>query len=357
MEQSFLDRPFGDLGASRTISWPALGIRWTIGFTNDVETVAVAEEFVASLQIALVALAGHDFCLLPARVHLNISLSGKRPRIKINESKTSNGTVTVDLGIRRELSGKDLRRWSSETLAPIAGVLNLLSVLPTDRLEAVMKEAFLDVAGKIHVALPYRELHREWVDDANFDRDGRQAARPLLADRKFECRSHPQLAPKTGPGPGYSHTEALKRIDIRYEKCVACIGFTARRLMAHPERRKLLMDWRTEGMKDWEILSIIANAAINLRHPLTDDIASETEAIERLRPAFEFVEGPDSAIDPDLITDEMLRGHRRAFQIAYLRSWNLDVQFSKVDEKALETLLIARYGLRSDDVDHSDAFG
>lgn len=56
MEQSFLDRPFGDLGASRTISWCALGIRWTAGFINDIETIAVAEEFVASLQIALVSL-------------------------------------------------------------------------------------------------------------------------------------------------------------------------------------------------------------------------------------------------------------------------------------------------------------
>lgn len=291
---------------------------------------------------------------MSAHVHLNISLSEKPPHIKIDESNTGKGAVTVDLGIRREVSEKDLRRWSSETLAPIAGVLNLLSVLPTDRLEAVIKEAFLDAAGKIHVALPYRELHREWVDGANFDRDGRQAAQPLLADRKFECRSHPQLDPKAGPGPGYSQEEALTRIEIRYEKCVTCIGFTARRLMAHPERRKLLIEWRTEGLKDWEILSIITNAAINLRHPLTDD---EAEAMERLRPALEFVERPDSAIDPDLITDEMLRGHRRAFQIAYLRSWDLDVHFSKVDERSLETLLIARYGLRSDDVDHSDAFG
>lgn len=71
-----------------------------------------------------------------AVAHLNISLSGKRYRIKINESKTGNGTVTVDLGIRRELSGKDLRRWSSETLAPIAGVLNLLEAHLADFINA-----------------------------------------------------------------------------------------------------------------------------------------------------------------------------------------------------------------------------
>lgn len=117
------------------------------------------------------------------------------------------------------------------------------------------------------------------------------------------------------------------------------------------------MGWRAEGLKDWEILSIIANAAINLRHPLTDDDASEAEAMEKLRSALEFVETPNTAIDPDLISVGLLLGHRRAFQVAYLRSWNLDVHYAKIDEKAVETFLIERYGLRSDDVDHPDALG
>ncbi|MGY3146200.1 hypothetical protein ACVWYQ_003199 [Bradyrhizobium sp. USDA 3397] len=94
---------------------------------------AVAEEFVTSLQIALIALAGRGFYLLPSHVHLNISISGKRPRVKINESGMGDGTVTVELGIRGEMPGAHLRRWSSETLAPIAGALNLLSVVPIDR--------------------------------------------------------------------------------------------------------------------------------------------------------------------------------------------------------------------------------
>lgn len=128
MEQSFLDRPFGDLGGARTIGWRALGIHWTIGFINDVRTVAVAEEFAASLQMALVSLAAHDFCLLPMRVHLNVSLSEK-PRITVDESKTGDGVMTLELAIRRESHGKDLARWSSETLAPIARMLELLSVL------------------------------------------------------------------------------------------------------------------------------------------------------------------------------------------------------------------------------------
>jgi hypothetical protein len=60
--------------------------------------------------------------------------------------------------------------------------------------------------------------------------------------------------------------------------------------------------WHLEGLRDWEILSIIANAAANLRHPLDDDV-SAADATKAIRSAFEFKEEPESAIDPDIIPD------------------------------------------------------
>jgi len=67
IENSFIDRPFGDLGLSRTVSWSALGIRWSGVFNNTYNVVPLAEEFIAELQIAIAALAGNDLCLLPPK--------------------------------------------------------------------------------------------------------------------------------------------------------------------------------------------------------------------------------------------------------------------------------------------------
>lgn len=356
IEQSFIDRPFGDLGASRTVSWRALGIRWTASFANAPETAAIAEEFIASLQITLVALAGLDLCLLPSNVHLNISTCRKIPRVEVRNDPAVKNVVIVDMEVRLKVSEKKLDRWIADTLAPVAGLLHLISLLPEDRLRSVLEQDLKDAAGRIHIARPYRELHREFTDDASFGQAGRLETAPLALDRRFDGREHPLLAPKAGAGPTYSKAEALERVERRYERCTACIGFTARGLAAHPDRRKLLVQWHLEGLKDWEILSVVANAAANLRHPLEDN-ASEAQAAEALRAAFEFVEDPDSALDPDLIPEDMLRQFRRVFQTTYLRSWDLDVHFAAVDEKTLEAFLIARYALRSDDVEHPDIFG
>ena len=127
--------------------------------------------------------------------------------------------------------------------------------------------------------------------------------------------------------------------------------------MADGERRAFLCEWHNEGLRDWEILSIIANAAVNIRHPLPDaDDEISDEHVTRLRGAFDVVEEAGSALASNLFTDDLLHLNRQAFQVALLRSWRLDVPQPEIDEKAIECLLIERYGLRSDDVEHADVF-
>jgi len=358
-EGNFIDRPFGDFGASRTVSWRALGVRWTAVFDNDHGTTGIAEEFMAELQIALVALANADLCLLPSTATLRLSVLPKagRPRIvRLEKCSTANG-VQFEIGLAGAARPPKPMKGISVTLAFIAELLGRMSVMPADMLLSSVKDGLLTAASRIQIARPYRELYSEFVPAEQFDEPARRACPPLLDDRLFNCRQSPLLSPKDGPGPTYSPDEALDRVRIRYEKSLQCAGFTVQALMANTKSRDILVGWHQEGMRDWEILSIIANAANNVRFPLSDADGSSAEWIERHRAGFDLIETAETALEPDLFPDELLRLQRQAFQAAYLRSWMLDIPMATSDEKAIESFLINRYGLRSDDLDHADIFG
>jgi hypothetical protein len=125
--------------------------------------------------------------------------------------------------------------------------------------------------------------------------------------------------------------------------------------MADAGRRAALVTWHDEGMRDWEILSIVASAANNIRHPLPEGDEWTQEQIETHRAGFDLIE--DTALSPDLFTDEFLLANRQAYRIVYLTGWHLVVPYASPDLKAIEDFLIERYGMRSDDVDHADLFG
>jgi hypothetical protein len=227
---------------------------------------------------------------------------------------------------------------------------------PAEQLLDLIKEGLFAAASRVHIGRPYRELYNEFAPVELFDESLRRASTPLEADRIFNCRQAPLLSPKVGPGPTYSEQEALVHIKSRYERCTKCIKFTVPALMADSGRRAFLCDWRKEGLRDWEILSIVANAAVNIRRPLPDTGDLSLEHVASLRGAFDVLEQVDSALQANLFTDDLLRLNRQAFQIAFLRSWRLDVPSAASDEEAVEAFLIARYGLRSDDVEHADVF-
>lgn len=88
-----------------------------------------------------------------------------------------------------------------------------------------------------------------------------------------------------------------------------------------------------EGLTDWEILSIVLNAAVNIRHPLADDEEPSAEQLDRFRKAFKSKEPETMAIAASAFTDELLVNSRRLFQVAYLRAWGLDIPFPALDEK------------------------
>jgi hypothetical protein len=357
IEESFIGRPFGDLGPTRTIEWRSLGILWSVAFTNSYATTPLAEQFVAQLQITLAALAGHDLCLLPTRVHLELSVRRNARKFKVTESKALEEGSGANLSIAIPRIAKLPQPGISEVLSVIGAIIRQCSVLPDEDLLISVQDGLQAAAERIFVGRPYAELYREFVPIALFRADKRRSSPRFMAERTFNPREHPALKWMDGPGPTYSTEVAEDSVRSRYERCSKCVRITVKQLMSASETRQRLEQLHAMGMKDWEILSIIANAALNFRMPLDRGETPSPEHIERFRAALETEEQPGTALPPELFTNELIEVHRRTFQGAFLSAWGLAFVGPAIDMLALETFLIRRYSLRTDDQAHPDIFG
>jgi hypothetical protein len=112
---------------------------------------------------------------------------------------------------------------------------------------------------------------------------------------------------------------------------------------------------REEGLKDWEILSILANIALNARFSFDVEGRPTREVMEQAAAELNRSEEPDEALSAEVFSDEAIRVNRMMFIGAHVGSWGLQGGRMR-DPDALEELLIRRYGLRRDDVDHETLF-
>ncbi|WP_434622643.1 hypothetical protein [Azospirillum sp. B2RO_4] len=359
IEQAFIGRPFGELGVERRIEWRALGIRWIATFPNRYDETAIAEEFVAQLQIVQAAFAGVDLLLLPTTVRMALSLDTDEGRVSIADAECGSGSEGITISIR--LAAVDLETVCPEEATPslvrvAAEIIGKCSALPDEALQEAMKPALIEVISRVFLGRPYREIYRETMIPDLFREADRQSVGPIAAERSFDFREHSLLAAPIGPGYGYSKEISLQSVRKRYQIMGQSIRYTLERLLAAPQSQMLLRDWHSEGLRDWEILAIIANAAANLRFPLVEKEQLTAKYIRQRRSVFDQREAAEDALKPALFTDEVLTVNRYAFHAALASGWGLQSCDAIKDPAALEKFLIERYGLRSDDVEHDKIF-
>jgi hypothetical protein len=352
-EENFIDVPFGDAGPTRSVKWRALGIGWTAAFDQEGPTTPVAEEFIAALQIATVTLSEVDLCTLPLSIHLRLLVQADAGETEMLDVSKCDEVVRLTVKLASANPGTTVRDHVSSILAIVAALLAETSVLPHDDLTRILQENLILAADRLYVVRPYHELFSEFVPPEPLSKARLDRTDSPFDGREFIGWEHPLLAAKSGPGPTYSKAEALKRIGIRYERGPVSVGLTIRRLLEDESRRSFLRGWHDDGLKDWEVMSVIANAAANIRHPLSEERPPTAEEMQALYGALDVAE--DLALDPALFTDEMLRLTRMSFHGALLRSWGLK-PLSEVPAPLVEAFLAERYGLRTDDIDHVDLF-
>jgi len=347
------------LGRERRIEWRAVGARWVAVFQNRYEETAVAEEFVAQLQIAQAAFATTDLLLIPTTVRMELSAIASEAAYGISLSSDGPNAEGITLSIALPASDHTARSRDEAVRSfvyAVAEIVRHCSALPDETLSERRGPLLRNALGRVFLGRSYREVYCETMLRDLFQEEARNRLEPLAAERSFASREHPLLGASQDAGFGYDKESSLQSVRERYASASKCIRHTLRGLLALPDRRPLLGRWHSEGLLDWEILSILANAAATLRFP-ADESGSISEHFDRVRRMFDQMEAPDEALDPVLFTDQLLALNRHGFHGALMGGWGLQGSFAANDGLAVERLLAARYGLRSDDVEHEDRFG
>lgn len=349
LEGALIDRPFGDLGPKRRVTWEALGIKWICEFANDFSITPHAEQFIAELQLAACAMGGRDLGIVPCSITLKLTAANSADGDKLTFSIPGDRGCTVNVMVPSIDRGPEQ---IAEVLGAFAAVLHSASALD----EKVLMAAFdRSIFEPIFVGRPYAELYREFTPEEFFASDIRASAGSLDPEREFRSTAGERVPWLTGPGPTYDPDEAKLDIAHRYQQTQSALRFTLPRLLADFDVQAHLQAMHDRGMRDWEILSILSNIAINYRLS-ADDQGSVEEWRERGFKMMNTPESKDEALSPSVFTQEQFGLCTEMYWAAFMNGRQLRAPGCFCADGA-ERFLIARYRLREDDVDHPDIFG
>ena len=347
LEGAMLDRPFGDLGPTRRVCWTALGIDWRCEFANDYATAPGAEQLIAELQLAACAMAGRDFGIVPCAITIKLTCDSEAKKLEFAIPEEGGCEVSTRLPTT-DRSADD----AVDSIALFAAILHCCSALSADTLMAAFDQSVFE---PIFVGRPYAELYREFVPAELFAEEVRTTAGAFEQDRDFRSRAGERVPWFDGPGPTYDQEKAKLDIAHRYRRVGASLEYTLQRLKTDQDVMARLQQLYHKGMKDWEIISILSNVALNHRMSDRGDLAPE-QLRELALLLIDKPEAPGDALAPSLFTEEQLELNALAYLGAFLDGRQLRPP-SCLKPLGLERFLTARYRLREDDVEHGDIFG
>ncbi len=355
--------PFSDVGPRRTITFHALGVRWTVHGRNEQPTVLAVEDFTSALQILLVEFASLDPVLIDQDVDIEVRTHGR-------------GRPPTDTYFTRVKEGRRLWLLVLPADPPIDataedqvrdGVLHLAfqvlignSLLDMQRFSELMDQAASNgLFSNLEIGRPYRELALFRTEPIPPLADPRH--RPLIhAEHPNPRAGAPQLQSGTGAGPGYSTDKANAILAERYEVLPISIRHTTPSLLADQRVRNLFRELREEGWKDWHLLNVVTNLTINHRLTLRRG-AITAEQASQMATAFHDEarrdEQPDDPrILPEQITRKAMEEGIQLVAVSSLHRWGLTLHHGTVDVTAVLRLVAERYGFWTDDIPHPDPF-
>ena len=119
--------------------------------------------------------------------------------------------------------------------------------------------------------------------------------------------------------------------------------------------RRQLTQLGEAGMKDWEIISIIGNIALNERHPMKDGV-DVAETMQLWQSLMGQEEAAEDILLPSTFSAKAFSAARLIYLGAFMDAWRLEIP-KKAEWPAIEEFLVQRMHLRSVDVPHENVFG
>jgi hypothetical protein len=320
---------------------------------NTYVATLAAEQFIAEFFLALSSLAQEDLALAPTQVTFDIDVR-QRKSLKMTHAPSPGGGLIFSISLPSYSDAPDDWKY---VLTAISTIFRFCSLLPEEKFRAVFEHTMPAVPEQMFIVRPYSELYREFVPPQFFLQEIRRSATPFQDGMPFKLKEVSELAWTDGLGPTYSEREALESVRLRYIRLINCVGVTARRLAQDTSTRAILFGMHNRGIKDWEILAIIGNIAMNLRLRIAETEEIDDELITRGNAAFDITETVETALDPSAFTPELFASHETVFLAAHMGSWQLRSLAGLFDQAAFEQYMTVRYRMREDDLPHEDIFG
>jgi hypothetical protein len=342
---------FSDLGDHRRLEFSALGVDWSFSFINDRSTVLGAESLCAALQVILAELALHDPVIVTRRVHVDVSVVAARDEGE-RACQVDDSRADVRAQVVLTTDPDDYVQRGADLLAPLMTLIAAVHVRPFAELRDIFDRMMHDqLPNKIALARPYEDS-AGLLDDAHYALCSGLARPTGPAD--FQPKPDLLLRPSTSLGKGYDRDRSLVAIGERYETASHSLPVTLRRLALDHRFADEVLNLRSDGWLDWQILMAIWNLVGHWRLARLGD-AAENLAPAEIRDLFGAAESAASEQIPlDVILDQDLTLFLQLQVATMARFWDLRHPSDGRLIWPTHELLVRRYEFATDDVPHVD---
>ncbi|ASW76311.1 hypothetical protein IQ37_19580 [Chryseobacterium piperi] len=281
IEKQMDDFPLNDTGKERIINFYALGSLWEIKFANTYEILSIAEEYISTIQITLaeIALSNIDFHLLKSKIEIELFISNKYlPPEELPSNHIIKWKVYICYTDTKDV--KEINNHAIFNITSLLHILNKISLLKSDEFKdlfiSFLKNAALGT--KQTTVNLYQKIHRDIYASEDF-----KAFKPYsFLKENFLNLNLPTenkvMAWDDSLSAKYDQTFSLESIKNRFNNTHKCIHLTLKELEQNSEFPLWLNNLRTQGFKDWQIVSNMQNFMVNYKIQVFESKTFDSEA-------------------------------------------------------------------------------
>ncbi len=267
LEARLTDKPLTDLGSVRTINFNALGCTWEVSFANDYETTAIAEEFVAILQIMLaeIILSKQDFHLVRSNIKIELELNLASSLIQHPTNEEYNWKVLIEFFDGQE--SKDIIFNTARKASSIMHILDEISLLPEKEFEEVFTSLFKDqnLSSKTLTLNSYQKMYRFIYKKEPFDSLQRNHFAPADIPFLLLPKENLFMEWEAGFSPKYNQPQALDNVKGRFKNSHKRIHISIEKLKQNKDFHVFVNQIRQDGWTDWQIIMSIKNFIVDYK--------------------------------------------------------------------------------------------
>jgi hypothetical protein len=310
LNNTFSGPPFSDCGNVCTCMWAAHGLRFCARWKNSYDCNRYAGEFVALFQVALADLERMDLDIVPGTVLLDIKMTDdlqwKASQVPSNE--VHHWRVTLP---KTQKSGNEAVDEVVSAMLPVFyEILRGLSVMSDEDFFQHVKDDWSPRTFQhAFFARRYSEQFECFVPRVRCNQITTNATEYQIPSEEWYPKECEELQWFGGLHPRFDEPEEISRVQRRYDVCAAGLRYTLPKFRSDPRFRKMIEKFRSEGWKDWHILSGILNVVTSIRvsRRLGADRPTNEWSTEFRNELFRPEEQNAAEVSADQVSEEAIR--------------------------------------------------